>query len=100
MSKVLKVDLTLLKRLVSELELALDGCEVLKEAAVEPTDYVVEMSKTVGLATGITLEASMLALDIQTLIKASTMPSTKDDNALKGLMELLKGSGGTPLKGN
>ena len=92
MSKGLKVDLTLLKRLVSELEASLASADVVKEAALNSNDYVVEVSKAAGLASGLVVEATMLIGDIQYLIKSAGSPS-KDDS-MKDLMSLFKGTGG------
>lgn len=91
MTKAPKIDLTLLKQLVGELEAILataDGIQ--QESPSKNNDYVIEMSKAVGLASGAALEATMLVSDIQTLVRVSTGPAPKEDG-LKGLLNLLKG---------
>jgi hypothetical protein len=98
MSKVSKVNLTLLKRLVSELEASIATAETIKTSA-ETSDgtnneYIVEMSKAAGLAAGVMSESSMLIMDIQSLVtKAQApVPGGKSD-FLDKLMGGFKGPG-------
>jgi len=95
MSKELKVNLTLLKRLVSELDVALQAAEAVKEGEGTESlhDYVVEMSKCAGLAAGVMAESSMLVGDIQHVIQHAQGPASKGD-ALSKLLGSLKGGGG------
>ena len=99
MSEV-KVNLTLLKHLVSELESSLLGAEELKKNKESKHLYVTELSKASGLAAGILTEAGMLIGDIQYLSTGvSGLAPTKGTNAalspLEKLLGGLKGSGGS-----
>jgi hypothetical protein len=98
-----KVNLTLLKRLVSELETTLESAEEIAANKTEDNvqNYIVEMSKCTGLAAGIMQEATMLVGDIQQMVKINTMPGgggAKED--LSSLLAgLLKGGSGGGLPG-
>jgi hypothetical protein len=93
MSKAPKVDLTLVKKLIAELEESLAVAENLyQDSPSKNNDYVVEMSKASGLATGAAIEASMLALDVQAAIKMGASSAPKEDG-LKSLLASLKGGG-------
>lgn len=103
MSTLPKINITLLKRLVEELESTLNFSEDLQqELSANKNEYVIEMSKALGIATGITLEASMLIMDIQTLTQtasgAAPTSSGKEDS-IKSLLSLLKG-GAKPTSKN
>lgn len=89
----MKVDLTLLKKLVSELELSLANCDKLSEV-VEPnkTDFVVEMNKGTGLAAGIMTEAALLMGDMQAVMHAG-QPSLGKNDFFEKIMTSLKGPG-------
>lgn len=84
-----KINLSLLKQLVSELETALTLAEnIRKDPDRPPTDYVIEMSKAVGLVMGVNLESSMLVGDFQTVMQNVTGASKQDN--LKNLLSYLK----------
>ena len=71
----MKVNLSILKKLVAELEAGLDAAEGLKtkeDASIG--DYVVEMSKAAGLAAGIMQEGSFLVNDIQAVVRHAQQP--------------------------
>jgi hypothetical protein len=91
----MKVDLTLLKRLVAELESALATVDTIKNSLskVDNVELNVEGSKAAGLAAGIMQESSLLVMDIYTLIGGSA-PKSKNDFIDK-LMGGIKGPGGT-----
>jgi hypothetical protein len=94
MSKA-KVDLTVLKRLVSELEIQLDDANVITEGSLTKdamVDYTVEMSKASGLAAGVMKEAGMLVMDIESLVSGSAGNSANKD-MLSKLMQGTKGPG-------
>jgi len=63
-----KVDLTLLKKLVIELEASLTTAEGVVET--DHNGYFVEMSKGAGLAAGVMQEASMLIMDIYGVVQS------------------------------
>jgi hypothetical protein len=75
--KMMKVDLTLVKRLVAELELVLTGLDELKANPDNNVEFIVQASKASGLATGIMQEAALLTMDIQALIQGGTMSADK-----------------------
>jgi hypothetical protein len=90
-----KVDLTLLKRLVAELEASLVAVDSVKNAVkADNVEVYVEGSKAAGLAAGIMQEASLLVMDIYTLIGGGAAPKSKNDFIDK-LMGGIKGPGGT-----
>lgn len=64
MSKSGKVDLSLIKRLVSELDLQLKSAE-LASSSEEKTDYAVELAKAIGLCTAMSEESKLLINDIK-----------------------------------
>jgi len=95
MTKVAKVDLDLLKRLVGELESALAISETIREDELDLNEYIIEMSKAAGLAAGIMQEATGLVGDIQMTVRIAQGPSSKDkEDPLTKLMGLVKGVGG------
>jgi len=95
--KLPKVDLVLLKQLVTELENSLEICEKIKnDDNFDHTKFIIEMSKSTGLIAGIIQESSMLIGDTQTIVKASQQPSSKNTDFIdKILSGGLKGSGGS-----
>lgn len=64
----IKVDLSLIKKFISELEESLNVAEAIRETS--SNDYIVEMSKSYGLASGAAAEATALMGDIQAMVKA------------------------------
>ena len=98
MTKVAKIDLKLLKKLMAELEVSLANAEGIKKDAQpddDSSDYIVELSKSVGLAAGVIAESTALVGDIQLAVHASQGPATKGD-PLSKLLAGLKGGGGLP----
>jgi hypothetical protein len=93
--KTPKVDLTLLKRLVTELDSALENAEQIAANKNEENvqDYVVEMAKATGIAAGVLQEATMLIGDINQLVRINTMSAGKED-PLGSLLSVLKGGPG------
>lgn len=93
-----KVDLTLLKKLVSALESQLDAANAIAAAKNNENvaDYVVEMSKATGISASIAKEASLLVGDIRQAIKLNTSPSAGADDLEAILGPLLKGGSGLP----
>lgn len=89
----MKVNLTLLKRLVSELESALAAGDKLTVDKTDLNQYVVEMSKAIGLASGVMSEASMLIVDINTVVRSQD-PSGKADSMDKLLAAFKTGGAG------
>jgi len=88
-----KVDLTVLKRLVAELESTLSTAEGIQtDVAADKVEFVVEANKATGLAAGIMMEAGLLMGDIQNLLQGASAPSVKSD-FLEKLLGGLKGPG-------
>lgn len=94
-----KINLDLLKSLVSELEASIQSADALKPdpLKIDPQNvapYIVEMSKAAGLSAGVMQEASMLILDIYALVGASQGGGAKTTATLDYMEKLLG-----PLKG-
>lgn len=91
-----KVDLTVLKRLVSELESLLATAEGIKtDVSGDKVEYVVEMNKATGICAGILTESGLLMGDIQSLIQGLSAPSLSKSEFLEKLLGGLKGPGNT-----
>lgn len=85
-----KIDLTLLKKLVSELETSLDHVDELqKDPDYNKNNSIVELSKAIGLVSGIFSESSMLIMDIQVLTQKASGLAPKEDS-VQNLLTLLK----------
>ncbi len=70
-----KINLNLLKKLVSQLEATLDKADKIKEAEGDVVEYVVDLSMATGLAAGIMSEAGMLIGDIQGTVLSLQSPA-------------------------
>jgi hypothetical protein len=97
MSKPNKVDLTLLKKLVGELEASLTTADGIKTAEGDITEYIVELSKAAGLTAGVMQEAGMLIGDIQNQVMQVQNPTPSKSDFLEKLLGGIKGGG--PLGG-
>ena len=89
-----KVDLTLLKRLVSELDAMLataDGMST--DVKADKNEWILELSKATGVAAGIMSEAALLTGDIQHLMAGTTAAGAPKSDLLEKLMAGLKGPG-------
>ena len=91
-----KADLTLLKRLMAELESSLDTANGINtDVESDLNEYVVELSKAAGLCAGIMQEASMLVIDISSQVRSSQAPSSnKGTEFLEKILGPLKGGSG------
>jgi len=85
-----KVDLTLIKRLVSELEHAVDIAEKLQDAGGNKNDWIIELNKASGLASGIVGEGAALIGDMQVIIQG--LPVGAPGKGTADLMSKLMGS--------
>jgi len=94
MAKKDKVNLDLLKKLVSELESILTIAEAHPETDVK--GYVAELAKASGLASVVSQEAYMVVKDIYTIIKLSTSgpPAGDVDNLMSELEKVYSGGNG------
>jgi hypothetical protein len=90
-----KVDLTLVKKLIGELEASLEAADGIKTAKGDVTDYIVELSKSAGLAAGVMQEASMLVMDVQAQAMAVQNPAPPKTDVLEKLLGPLKGGSGS-----
>ena len=88
------VDLTVLKRLVSELEKELATADSLKLAG-DKVEWIIALNKATGLATGVMTESGLLMGDIQLMAVGNQQPSGTQAGILEKLMTGLKGTGGT-----
>jgi len=84
------IDLSLLKKLVVELENTLATTEVSFNKN-DLQQYVVEASKAVGLASGVMAEASALIGDIAVLVKQNTSVQSLASDPLEALLNPIKG---------
>lgn len=67
-----KVDLSMLIRLLETLQGQLEiGEKIIENDDFKHQQYVIEMSKAVGLASGLIQEATMVIGDIQTMVRAA-----------------------------
>ena|SRR5271157_238706 len=92
-----KIDLTILKRMVSELESSIQRAEAITGSTKEDkVETIVELNKATGLAAGVLTEAGLLMGDIQHLVAggAASSEASKQD-FIKQLLGGLKGPGGT-----
>jgi len=88
-----KVDLSLLKKLTEELEQGLNAAEEKRAAGSSShnLEYLVELSKAMGLASSIAFESAALMQDIRVLISQGQGPSKED--AIAKLLGSLSGGG-------
>jgi serine/threonine protein kinase len=96
MTKPVKVDLKLLKKLVGELEASLHTADAIGNAIDPDTvEQTVELSKAAGLCAGIMQEASLLVMDIHSVVRTNSAPVDKSSNLLDTLMNSIKGGDGS-----
>lgn len=90
--KASRVNLSLLKRLVSELETTLISVDELKPVAEEnaTNEAIVELSKAVGIADGIVQEASLLMMDIKVVVRSHSSGSLTKNDLLEKILGPLK----------
>lgn len=86
-----KVDLALMKKLVSELEASLTAADVILDT--DKDSYFVEMSKSAGLAAGLMQEASLLIMDIYAVANANQPNPSQKNEFLNNPLFGLKGGG-------
>ena len=97
-----KVNLELLKKLVAELENHLNISDALNKAAPEldanQHEYIIEMSRAAGVASGIVSESTMLIGDIHRAVRLGNAPDLKDSLSLDKLLGDLTGVKGSSNK--
>lgn len=95
--KTNKVNLSLLKRLVSELENSLASADKFESAGEGGNaDVIIELSKATGITSGILQEAALLMGDIQAVVRSHSNMSPSKEDPLEKILGSLK-SGGTKL---
>lgn len=94
MSNTGKIDLSLLKKFVSELENSLTAAEAVRLSTEgNPHEYLVELSKAGGLAVSVSQEVTMLLGDVQKSMMQMQNPSASKNALLEKLFSGLQGSG-------
>jgi hypothetical protein len=102
MSNTGNINLTLLKKFVSELENSLSAAEAVRASpSGDSQDYLVEMAKASGLAVSASQEATMLLGDIHAKMMQIQSPSASKNSLLEKLFGGPPGgaTGGGPLGG-
>ena len=103
MSKNIKADLSLLNKLVAELSVQLDLAYAARDSMnasqldEQYQTFIVEISKSVGILSGIASEVSLLVGDLRRIMQfASKAPQSDDaENLIKTIMAgVTKGKGG------
>jgi len=95
MSRNVKIDLSLLKKMLIELELQLNSAYVIRdELNVKQSDdkfqkYIIELSKAIGIISGMAQESSLLIGDIQKLVQMSS-PVPDAPNEFESILSALK----------
>lgn len=97
-NKDVKVSLVLLKQLVESLETSLNATEAIAEERdpARINEYVIEMSKCMGIAAGLVQESTLIVGDIQAATRLNTVPSAKKGDGLSDLLSILGGKSGVP----
>ncbi len=80
-----KINLDIVKRLLSELEIMVDRAEAIKVSGGDKIDWMIELNKASGLASGIMTEGALLMGDIQSELQGGAV------NAEAALGKLLSG---------
>lgn len=97
MSKESKVDLTLLKKFVGELESGLQVADGIRTSEGDMAEYLVELAKANGIAAAVMQEAAMLVGDIQNQMMKIQNPTSSKNDFIEKLLGSAKGGG--PLGG-
>lgn len=83
--KDVRADLSLIKDLINELEKQLDGAYLIREDLNKnPTEeayrkFVIELSKALGILSGISQESVLLVGDMQTIMQYATKTDKTDE---------------------
>jgi|WetSurMetagenome_2_1015567.scaffolds.fasta_scaffold376461_2 hypothetical protein len=83
-----KINLSLLKKFLSELETNLTVADTIRDSEGDPKEYLVEMAKASGLATSVMQEAQLIVGDIKT-----QMMKVQSPNPVDYLAKFLEGKG-------
>ena len=94
-----KINLTILKRMVSELESSILRVDAITGVtSADKVETIVELNKATGLAAGVLTEAGLLMGDIQYLISGGAGQNDASKNDF--IKQLLGGLGGSKGSGN
>ena len=88
-----KIDLDIIKRLVSELEASINRAEDIKAAAGDKIEWIVELNKASGLAAGIVSEGALLIGDIQYTVQGGPPSGSVKQDFMEKILGGLKGPG-------
>jgi hypothetical protein len=81
-----RVDLTLLKRLVRELEASIFQAEKLHtEKSGDPNDYTVEIFRAMGLISGVIAEGTLLIGDLRAAFSQAGLPNVNNEDLISKL---------------
>jgi len=101
MSKAGKVNLDLMKMLLSELEKELDASEVIRsDEKGSANEYVLKVSRASGIASGMMQEASLIVMDLAKLaLMAATagQSQSQDSKSVEDLVNKAVGKLGRKL---
>lgn len=90
-----KIDLTILKRMVAELEASVNTAEAIRtDVKADKVEWIVELNKATGLAAGVLTEAGLLMGDLQHMVQGGPSGGSKQD-LLEKILGGFKGPGGT-----
>jgi len=103
MSKEIKADLTLLKEMVTALETQLEEAYMIRtslktdKSGEVHRQFIIEVSKSVGILSGIAGEASLLIGDLQKIMQYSYQKDSDPADVVSTILSSIKGSdpGGT-----
>lgn len=91
-----KVDLTLIKTLLSELESSLNKAEdIYQDPDGTATEYIIAMLKAFGVCAGLSQEATLVTQDINKIVLSLQNSTVKDDpnnETINSLLNLLNNS--------
>lgn len=89
-----KIDLSIIKRLLAELEATVATAEGIDtDINADKIEYIVEMSKASGLAASVMTESAMLMGELQSNIASVAAPGTPKSDFLDKILGGLKGPG-------
>ena len=95
-----KVNLDLLKKLVSELEKSLEVASLIEPSESSAMEYITEMARASGLAGVVMQEANLLVKDIYTLVRLASTPSPVAEADVMSEIDKILGSPGTKRNTN
>ena len=90
MAKTGKINLDLVKAILAELEADLVSAEKIRETGTDPQAYVIQLSRAIGLASGVSQEALMLIADMNKLVQmAAAATQSNDKSVLEDIKQAL-----------